>query len=362
MNVAMLAADVEGAMLLLSYACQSDIKVTPETATTVTRARDLFADGKLDGDSLANFYLAMQKLAVSVAPVTVAGLRATTATEGSGTILSRLFGGGQPKSSKAIGWYWRWTVFALMILVTVQIYWVIGSTALTSLKQLNEERNKARYELVDLRAKLPKGTALESTAEGIRLTETITNSRNRADAYSHLLVTWNKVHRLGLPERNYTSTTDTAETFESPTDPEAARLDLVLTRTPFVLFALQAYLLPLLYGLLGSCTYVLRMLSRDVRSFSYTPESHIRYKIRMVLGTLSGLAITWFFEPGSETIKSLSPLALAFLAGYSVEILFAAMDRFVAAFTNATANSGGLPKSKARNDSGGKTNAGDEGP
>jgi len=32
--------------------------------------------------------------------------------------------------------------------------------------------------------------------------------------------------------------------------------------------------------------------------------------------------------------RTLSPFALAFLAGYSVELLFAAMDRLIAAFTN----------------------------
>ena len=51
------------------------------------------------------------------------------------------------------------------------------------------------------------------------------------------------------------------------------------------------------------------------------------------MGTLSGLAITWFFQPTAELFKSLSPLAVAFLSGYSVEVLFAAMDRFVGAFS-----------------------------
>jgi hypothetical protein len=32
--------------------------------------------------------------------------------------------------------------------------------------------------------------------------------------------------------------------------------------------------------------------------------------------------------------KAISPFALAFLAGYSVEVLFAAMDRFIAAFSS----------------------------
>ena len=34
--------------------------------------------------------------------------------------------------------------------------------------------------------------------------------------------------------------------------------------------------------------------------------------------------------------KSLSPFALAFLAGYSIELVFSAMDRFLTAFTSKT--------------------------
>jgi hypothetical protein len=267
-------------------------------------------------------------------------------------------GVGLPESRKAIRWYWLWTVFWLLILVIVQIYWVVGSTALTAMKQLNEERNKARYELVSLREKLPKGTVLENTPDGKRLTENVENLRNRVDAYTQILVTWNKVLRFGLPTQHDRSPElSEADPGALIGDAESFRINVILARTPFVLVALQAYLLPLLYGLLGACTYVLRMLSRDVHSYSYTPDSHIRYKIRLVLGTLSGLAITWFFEPGSETLKSLSPLALAFMAGYSVEILFAAMDRFVAAFSTGIASDNKTSKEKLQKERAG-ANAG----
>lgn len=349
----MLAGDVEGALLLLSYVSQADIAVEPDTAKTVARAKILFAEGKLSGDDLAGFYLAMQKLAVGAAPVTVAGLRAAMAS-GTGGVGSSMFSrAALPESRKAIQWYWLWTVFWLLIMVAIQIYWVVGSTVLTSMKQLNEERYKARYELLALREKLPKGTAVESTPDGKRLTETLENLRNRLDANSRILLKWNNMLRFGLPDFDSKQSAESGEEAAiSEKGIASSRLDVVLARTPFVLAAIQAYLLPLLYGLLGACTYVLRLLSRDIRSFSYTPESHIRYKIRMVLGTLSGLAITWFFEPGSETLKSLSPLALAFVAGYSVEILFAAMDRFVAAFSTGAANDDKTAKAASRKDGG----------
>jgi hypothetical protein len=57
----------------------------------------------------------------------------------------------------------------------------------------------------------------------------------------------------------------------------------------------------------------------------------------MHMGALAGLIAIWFLQPDASTaeiFKTLSPFALAFLAGYSVEVVFSAMDRFIAAFSN----------------------------
>jgi hypothetical protein len=90
---------------------------------------------------------------------------------------------------------------------------------------------------------------------------------------------------------------------------------------------------------------VLRRITREIRDLTYTTDSNARYRLRIQLGTLAGLAVGWFlFIPpdsvGSGALfsfKELSPLALAFLAGYSVELLFAAMDKLVAAFSTENA-------------------------
>ena len=37
-------------------------------------------------------------------------------------------------------------------------------------------------------------------------------------------------------------------------------------------------------------------------------------------------------DPGAKLVGNLTPLALSFLAGYSVEVLFSAMDKIVNAF------------------------------
>jgi hypothetical protein len=60
----------------------------------------------------------------------------------------------------------------------------------------------------------------------------------------------------------------------------------------------------------------------------------VRYALRLNIGLLSGLAVGWFIKSGAgdSTLLSLSPLALAFIAGYGSELFFVALDRLVQAF------------------------------
>jgi hypothetical protein len=80
----------------------------------------------------------------------------------------------------------------------------------------------------------------------------------------------------------------------------------------------------------------------------YSSDSDIKYVLRIHLGALAGLAVGLFFVPEDTTTAvlpiSLSPLALAFLAGYSVEFFFSAMDRFITGL--AQRNSGGAEPGK----------------
>jgi hypothetical protein len=100
---------------------------------------------------------------------------------------------------------------------------------------------------------------------------------------------------------------------------------------------LSSYLLPMLYGLLGACAFVLRKLSDPVAKLTYAHDSQVRYSLRLNIGLLAGLAVGWFIKPGNgdASLVSLSPLALAFVAGYGSDLFFAALDKLVQAFAPA---------------------------
>jgi hypothetical protein len=105
----------------------------------------------------------------------------------------------------------------------------------------------------------------------------------------------------------------------------------------FVLVIFQSYLLPLLYGILGAGTFVLRKLSKEIREVTYSEEAGIEHVSRISLGALAGIMVGWFsFLIPKETLSILgavSPLALAFLVGYNIELFFSLMDGAFKRFT-----------------------------
>jgi hypothetical protein len=98
----------------------------------------------------------------------------------------------------------------------------------------------------------------------------------------------------------------------------------------FVLVILQSYLLPLLYGILGAGTSVLRFLSTQIEMVTYSDEAGIKHLLRISLGALAGIMVGWFsfLLPSESTnfLGSVSPLAIAFLVGYNIELFFSLMD------------------------------------
>ena len=109
-----------------------------------------------------------------------------------------------------------------------------------------------------------------------------------------------------------------------------------------VIDVMQKWLLPLLYGALGAMVFVVRTLSVQSRDRLFRREALVSLVLRVFLGMISGLAIGWFWNQsatgpttaGALTATTLSPFALAFVAGYGVELFFALLDKIVSTFTN----------------------------
>jgi hypothetical protein len=111
-------------------------------------------------------------------------------------------------------------------------------------------------------------------------------------------------------------------------------LEQVLSQSKSIPTILSQYILPMLYGLLGSLTYILRTLSMEIHDVTFTRASADRYSLRWPLGMLAGVTVSLFFDPTQFVgLAAITPLAIAFLAGYGVELFFTGLDGLVRTFT-----------------------------
>ncbi len=86
---------------------------------------------------------------------------------------------------------------------------------------------------------------------------------------------------------------------------------------------LTSTVLPIVLGLMGACTYVVRLISEEIKATTFSATSPIRHLVRVALGGLAGIVIGF---GGVVTDVGLSASALAFIAGYAVEPVFSTLD------------------------------------
>jgi len=352
-----LADAIADARLLLHYAASRGIELTDSVTNAVIKADHAQSPAEgapADGDVPANavspeielaFWKAFRKLAVAVSPVTVESIRATVDTHPSlaSPLLLRASGKAVSDARWSVFKY-RWlALFFLIVLISVQMFWVVGVSLTGDTVSLTEKITTLEQENRDLLAELDNDTDDQRIIEEDgRLQAEMAELRGWLTGSYQSLRDWNRTWASFVFYVPFLTSPFDSEGFDKL--PPEAQNRIEVTSAEFVLQALAAYVLPLLYGLLGAFAYVLRDIAREVRDVTFSAESTIRYGLRLSLGLLSGIAVGLLLTPGtgedgnavpSEVLdlKTLSPLGLAFVAGYAVELIFAAMDRIVTAFT-----------------------------
>jgi hypothetical protein len=92
---------------------------------------------------------------------------------------------------------------------------------------------------------------------------------------------------------------------------------------------ISSSILPIVLGIMGACAYVIRLISDQIKDSTFSTTSPTRHLVRVVLGGLAGVVIGF---GGVANAGSLSPSALAFIAGYAVEPVFATFDSIAEKF------------------------------
>jgi hypothetical protein len=104
-----------------------------------------------------------------------------------------------------------------------------------------------------------------------------------------------------------------------------------------VLSAYASYVLPVLFGLVGTIASFLRDISNRITGSILSPRDETLAIIRIILGAIAGLAVGLFFAPSSTAaqissgagVLTLSASGIAFLAGYGADGFFRMIDSMI---------------------------------
>ncbi len=365
-----LSEAVKDSRLLLTYAAHAGLELDDAMLATLVQAQYRKDGEDWTNEDEAAFWQAFSRLNVLVKPVTLESLKAVSLIER--PILRFGFLRFFNKAYRAAGVYTFLSLIFMALLLVAQMYWLIGEKLSQHLTTVTEQMQEIqqlsgfsegrftraydalRLEIETTRETLvlwsqpwsfalsavedefsqPYGRQEELNLEIVDVRDQLKDAANRLTAFKDFQFDeagqeLNAVYRARVDDL-------TEALIQNQTAYEQAENENIFIETAlksqYVLNVLQRYLLPLLYGLLGATAYVLRSLIAAIQQETYTGRMNAKYRMRLFSGALAGLLIGFFVIPKEMSgLAALPPMALSFLAGYNVEVVFIAMDKFIEA-------------------------------
>jgi hypothetical protein len=369
------AAQLADVALMLDYCAKRGVEVPKEILHDLTNSTIQQARKDATDEQVVSFHASFAKLSKLILPATIDSIK---------------FGArgvsGESQADRAAKGYSRWSWALFITLIIVQIYYFVLTSFIEDLHKvqkqfavyydkyqsiflplkneaglkiategLNDRASDALYKQVAITTqakfenflappegyvvvKSPSGDSMsdsEKPSTTVKEVDRVLTSREYDDLKRFQRVDLDGIYAL-LPFANKSSEDEEFVKFnEYQSDTRNVKIAQLLAQ------ALNRFVLPLLYGVVGAAIFVHRSIAEELSSFSYSIASRTNFWLRLPLGAVAGLAVTWLIPSGGETspvspplqaLSSLSPLVLSFVAGYSVELLFSILDRIVSSF------------------------------
>jgi hypothetical protein len=362
-----LAQAVRESRLLLTYAAQAGLELDEKMLHILVNAQYRLDQDDWTSEAEADFWQALSTLNVIIKPVTLESLKAVSLVETKASrfrFLRRIFN----KAYRTTGMYIVVTSLCMLLLLTFQVYWLTGDKLTKNLTTLTQKAQQfsqlvgadkehyfEEYKALRMEIETTRATLLlwskpwnrrpfviqtdedyqplmqeNYKAEIATLQEELKETASRLYYFKHFGFQVAGIELVNTYQAQVNELTEQlilkkAEFEKKENEYLFTEIEL---KTRYVLHVLQRYILPLLYGFLAATAYVLRSLINEIQNETYTGKSGVRYGVRTFLGALAGLVIG-IIPKGTTELSTLPPMAIAFLAGYNVEVLFALMDRFI---------------------------------
>lgn len=362
---------IHDAMLLLTHAAETGTDIDETTRTSILSATKI-ANPDWSDPAAGNLLIALANLAAKLKPVTADSLRASCGNLTNPDIRSL-------------------RVWTFVLVIPIILFSILGFLSSSISTAIRNDITKANELAVKLRSQLgtptaPKGGTLDKPLpEGLNEGDVITDLQTYAstiraidararqlngfvfnvehDPYANLR--WNSKSTLNQPgatpklveDKNVANQDELKKKFQLVpplTNMPKALEDLTNTYQDARSFgqdivdlvsvyygAITTCLLPILYALLGTCAYLLRNFEEELRTLTFVPSSKANWARFLIAGI--GGAVVGLFNFALSQSASVSPLAIAFLVGYAVDVFFSFLEGLLQTFTkskNPVASSG----------------------
>jgi len=333
---AILEQAVQNAQLLLSYIAENGIEIQAEYVKILTKSKYISTENNWDADSESEFWLIYQKVSKLIKPANIDSLLATIEFPIENPNFIQRFLKRKKHLSPAhyaVKSYRTITYLSVAILLLLQIYSVIGTTVLRKIDQSTQRMNEIKLKITDL-SMINRAVNQRTSVQIGSLQSEFDELEMEKNSSIELLDYWQKLEFLPFTGNDSIENSDkNMMNFGPGNNPSYVNRVNIIQSANNTHIILNSYILPLLYGLLGALAFVLRYLPNEIKSMQFSKESNINYTLRVTLGALLGLIVGLFWGDTNSVstvfIANLPPLAVAFLAGYSVEFIFKLFDMLI---------------------------------
>jgi hypothetical protein len=345
---------LEDAERLLKYAAKIGIDVEADVRTGILGARAAFNNGWNEATA-ANLLASLTKLAARLKPVTAESLKVSDV------------------DAKDTGRsYWYVAIFLAAIIIPYSLASFVTSSISDAIRKDIVTANDLAVKLTSqLGSSLAPNSASETQTgarsetafalpAGVNQTEAVTELQNLASTIRAIdthagSLNWFIFHRVKDPFGDLRSDPAKAKDLKDTLQlPVPLPLDLrrvaegriivyqdvryfgqsIIDDVSVFYGAFATCILPVLYALLGTCVYLLRNFEQETSNRTFTPSQadFHRFFIAGVAGAVIGV-FNNFTIAGASAAPIGSPLALAFVVGYAVDVFFSFLEGFVETFT-----------------------------
>jgi len=350
---------VEDAYYLLNYSITAGKDIPEDISEDIIEIKRVFDRGK--GDTITTemeirFNTAYRKLALLMSPVTVESLRDTEDVQPGPN--RPFFSGFRLSKARQVMVLLPLTAICLILLILAcEISHLLLTSGLRDFNEKEVEMVKIEAEIQEVQQQLLTFTRVEQQLTSARSRKAI-GDEERDSQPSDLLAQENQLETqkaqledkiIQLEDRLTELDFEIKAIWENLAtlfrftyilpDPgdlnepgELIKRKFRFKSTVQTITEVLNRLLPILYGALGATAFLLRTLIPYIRKRTFNKKLADSISVRICLGMLCGAAIQWFFTDESQLRifeRSISSSALAFLAGYSVDLLFSVMDGLI---------------------------------